>query len=70
MDIGCNSTNVTELVVVATSTEIVTTPTTIMTTSTEIVTTVTPVPAGGGTKILHLDCLALYAAFTAIALMK
>ena len=81
MDVGCNSTNMTELVVVPTSTEIVTTPTVIMTTSieifttsTEIVTTptesVTPTPAGGGTKILHLDYLALYAAFAAITLMK
>ena len=74
MDVGCNSTNMTELVVVPTSTEIVTTPTVIMTTSSEIVTTptesVTPTPAGGGTKILHLDYLALYTAFAAIALMK
>ena len=54
MDVGCNSTNMTELVVAPT----------------QSVTTPTKTPGGSGTKILHLNYLALYAAFAAIVLMK
>ena len=56
MDVGCNSSNMTKLVVASTPTELVTIP--------------TKTPAGGGTKILHLNHLALYTAFAAIVLMK
>ena len=52
MDVGCNSSNMTELVVAPTPTG------------------ATKTPAGGGTKILHLNHLALYTAFAAIVLMK
>ena len=77
MDISCNSSNMTELVIAPTPTEIVntptesvTTPTESVTTPTESVTTPTKTPAGGGTKILHLNYLALYTAFAAVVLMK
>ena len=50
MDVGCNSTNMTELVVAPTQP--------------------TKTPGGSGTKILHLNYLALYTAFAAIVLMK
>ena len=74
-DINCTSTNITEIATapteaVPTPTEPVATPTESLITASTQASPITPTGAGGGAKILHFHCLALFVSFATILLLN